>query len=601
MLSIGSPIPFPKLVPVLPLLLLAPPSTGAPADIPLDAHGLPQWEARIYDDFPVRIELESAEALAMLLERVPIASFSREQVRPVPGADGTVRVVFEPRVTDAESVALHRAGYAFERLDDVEQRVRREMEATWRRQAEEGGAALRAGERGVYHTYTQIGTILAQAETSYPAIADAFSVGPSVLGRELWTIKISDNVGTEEAEPEVRLAGTMHGNEPPAQEMLLYLVDHLTTQYGTDPDVTYLVDHYEIFITPCLNPDGLTAGTRWNSRGIDLNRNYPVPDGTIGDDGTWTEEAETVAVKNAGSAQNFVVSLNGHSGALVVNYPWDYTFALTPDDAAVQLLSLEYSTYNLPMYNSPIFPHGIVRGAVWYVTKGCLQDWSYQETGCVDVTLELSNTKIPPASQLDALWEYNRESFLHYVRAARYGINGVVTDALTGEPLAATVTVVGNAKPVVTDPDHGDYYKLLSTGTYDLVFSADGYFDRTVTGISTTWGTPTVLDVQLYDTDETGVGPAVVASGALTCWPNPFRLATTLRFDTVQGGRVRLAVHDVSGRLVRPLLDEVRPAGPVRVVWDGRGVHGETVANGIYFVRLEAGPRRETEKITLVR
>lgn len=596
----GSRIPLPALCALLPLLILASPAASASADIPLDERGLPQWEVRVFDDFPVRIELESREDLARLLERVPIASFSRDQVRPVTGPGTAGRILFEPRVTDAEGAALHRAGYAFERLDDVEQRVRRQMEAEWRRQAEEGGAALRSGERGVYHTYTQIGTILAQAETSYPAIADAFSIGRSVQGRELWTIKISDNVGVEEAEPEVRLAGTIHGNEVPAQEMLLYLLDHLTTKYGTDPVVTDLVDNYEIFITPCLNPDGLTAGTRRNSHNIDLNRNYPVPNGTIGDDGTWTEEPETIAVKNSGFAHNFVVSINGHTGSLVVNYPWDWTYTLAPDDSAIQLLSLEYAMYNLPMYNSPVFPHGITNGAQWYVVWGSLQDWSYYETDCIDVTVELSNTFMPPASQLDALWNDNRESLLHYIKAARYGINGTVTDALTGQPLAATVTVVGNTKPVHTDPDHGDYYKLLPTGTFDLVFSADGYSDVTVSGVSTTWGTPTVLDVQ-FEAEGTGVGPAVAAGGPLDSSPNPFRAATTLRFETAQPGRVRLAVHDVAGRLVTSLLDEVRPAGEVRVVWDGRSAGGEAVANGIYFVRLEAGARQETEKITLVR
>ena len=79
----------------------------------------------------------------------------------------------------------------------------------------------------------------------------------------------------------------------------------------------------------------------------------------------------------------------GHSGALVVNYPWDYTYDLTPDDAAIEQFALEYSTYNLPMYNGS-FPQGITNGAQWYVTTGCLQDWSYAQTGCIDVTTAIS-------------------------------------------------------------------------------------------------------------------------------------------------------------------------------------------------------------------
>lgn len=582
---------------LLPAVLLL--GLGAPAArsqaIPLDAHGLPQWEVRVFDDFPVRVDLASRDALGTLLARVPIASFDREQLRP--GVAG--RWILETRITDEEAAALRAAGYSFERRPDVEQANRRAMEAAWAREAAEGGAALRTGDlRGVYHTHAQIGTILQQAETNYPQIAHRLSVGNSVQGRELWTLEISDNVGVDEGEPEVRLAGSIHGNEPPALEMLLYLVDYLTTHYGTDPVVTDLVDNTDLFITPSLNPDGLTSGRRYNAHNVDLNRNFPVPDGSIGDDGTLSEEPETVAIKSFGAAHHFVVSMNRHTGSLVVNYPWDYTYTLAPDDAALIDLSLEYSTYNLPMYNGSFY-HGITNGAQWYIVHGSLQDWSYQQTGCIDVTIEMSNTFAPPAARLDALWNDNRESFLHYIRAARYGIHGRVTDSLTGAPLAATVAVVGNSKPVTTDPDQEDYYKLLPTGTYSVMVSALGYQTRTIAGVSTVWGTPTVLDVTL---DQIGTGvDALAAAGPLASWPNPFRATTALRFTNPRPERVRLSIFDASGRRVRSLVDEVRPAGTFVVAWDGTSSTGEVVANGIYFARLEAGARREGMKLVRVR
>jgi hypothetical protein len=52
-------------------------------------------------------------------------------------------------------------------------------------------------------------------------------------------------------------------------------------------------------------------------------------------------------------------------------------------------------------------------------------------------------------------------------------------------PLAATVTVAGNGRPVHTDPAHGDYYKLLDTGTYQITFSAPGYITQTVSNVAT--------------------------------------------------------------------------------------------------------------------
>ena len=74
------------------------------------------------------------------------------------------------------------------------------------------------------------------------------------------------------------------------------------------------------------------------------------------------------------------------------------------------------------------------------------------------------------------------------------------------------MTVIGNTKVVHTDPDRGDYYKLLDTGTYSLRFEAAGYVTQTISGVSTTWGTPTVLDVALVDeTTDAPVLPALVA------------------------------------------------------------------------------------------
>ena len=468
------------------------------AEIPLDRNGLPLWEAREYTDFPVRIELPTPEELDALLAAVPIASFNREQVNVVFDSPKEIHLLFEPRVTSAEAAALAAAGYRATRLPDLEKQMRHEMERAWAEQAKLGGDLLTYGEKGVYHTHAQIGTILSQTQTDHPALADDFVWGYSVLGRELWGIVISDNVGVEEAEPEVRLSSTMHGDEPPGMEMLLYLVDYLTDNYGQPgyEDVTYLVDNYEIHILPLHNPDGYIAGSRYNNNGIDLNRNFPVPDGSIGGDGTWTEEVETVQMKTYGFSHHFVIGEDGHSGALVVNYPWDYTYDLTPDNNAFIEMSLEYSTYNLPMYNGS-FSQGITNGAQWYVTEGSLQDWSYEETGCMHVIIEYNDIKWPPASQLDGLWDDNRESFMHWIKSARHGVNGVVTGSDTGLPLNATVTVAGNSKQVFTDPDRGDYYKLLDTGTYDISFSAAGYITHTEYGVSTTWGTPTVLDVVL--------------------------------------------------------------------------------------------------------
>jgi len=536
-------------------------------------------------NFPVRIQLTDRAALAELLDHVPLAAFSREDLRADP-VTGTV--ILTPRITEAEARLLTAAGVVFTRLPDLERAGRRETEAAWAL-----GPAKSTEVWTSYPTHAEIGTTFAAYQDSFPALCRTFSWGQTVLGRDLWGLVVSADPNTTTAEPEVRLSSSMHGDEPVGMVMLMNLAGYLLENYGQPgfEDVTYLVDNYEIHIMPLHNPDGYIAGTRVNANGVDLNRNYPAPSGG------QASQIETTHFMDYALANHFVVSLNGHGGALVMNYPWDYQYALVPDDAAVQLLSLEYSTWNLPMYNG-WFDQGITNGAEWYVATGTLQDWVYYATDCIDVTLEIGDQKWPNPSQLDDLWDDNRESLMHYVRAARYGVNGVVTAGDTGLPLDATVTVSGNAESVHTDPAHGDYYKLLASGVFDLTFSADGYLPQTVTGVSTSWGTPTVLDVTL-EQDPSPVPEVPVA--ALRASPNPFNPRTRLDYVVPREGTVSLEIRDTRGRRVTDLVSNRMAAGEYHVFWDGRDSGGRRQPSGAYFARLMVDTEVSTTKLILIK
>ncbi|MFH1845029.1 MAG: PKD domain-containing protein [bacterium] len=71
--------------------------------------------------------------------------------------------------------------------------------------------------------------------------------------------------------------------------------------------------------------------------------------------------------------------------------------------------------------------------------------------------------------------------------------------------------------------------------------------------------------------------------------PNPFNPSTTLGYALPKTGHVRLAIYDVSGRLVKALVDEVTPAGRHEAIWHGKNSAGRQIASGTYFSRLEAG------------
>lgn len=83
--------------------------------------------------------------------------------------------------------------------------------------------------------------------------------------------------------------------------------------------------------------------------------------------------------------------------------------------------------------------------------------------------------------------------------------------------------------------------------------------------------------------------------------PNPFNPMTRIRFNIGQAGRTRLEILDVSGRLVRSLLDGMLEAGVYEEAWDGRGDDGLTAASGVYFYRLTGPGGVLTRKMILAR
>lgn len=521
-------------------LLLAAAASGAEDfQIPVDRDGLPAWQPREWDDFPVRLQLRDQTALQVLLQQVPIADLDRSALRPL-YADGKLAgLVVEPRVTAAEYAALQLAGYRPERLRDEFRENREATERLWRALAEGKAEVPRSYPLNYVPTNNQTGTMLQQIAADHPDMAHYYTWGASVQGRTLHALKITSNVTEPAARPQIRYSSTMHGDEITGLVLCINLAYYLVDRYGQQgyEDVTDLVDNFELHLLPNHNPDGTALGRRTNANWVDLNRNFPEPAGTH----TITELENLHFIDHA-HAHHFVVSLNYHGGALVMNYPWDYTYTLTPDNDAIVELCLEYSTRNLPMYNGS-FSQGITNGAAWYVITGSLQDWSYDQTDCIDVTCEVSNQKWPPNHALPGFWDDNRDAMVAYARSARAGISGQVTDAITGEPLAATVTVVGNAKPVHTNPAHGDYYKLLDDGTFQVTFEALGYVTQTVSDVSNLWGQRDVVDVALQPLaggSAHGVvvdlaGQGLDAEIAIATWPAG-ELIETVTVSAAEGG-----------------------------------------------------------------
>ena len=109
-------------------------------------------------------------------------------------------------------------------------------------------------------------------------------------------------------------------------------------------------------------------------------------------------------------------------------------------------------------------------------------------------------------------------------------------------------------------------------------------------------------DTELFTTITAAEAPSPNFEFALAQnHPNPFNPRTELQFEIARESRVILRVFDISGRLIRTLVDARLPAGPHRMAWDGEDSAGRQVASGAYLYRVEAAEFTQTRKMILLR
>jgi len=382
-----------------------------------------------------------------------------------------------------------------------------------------------------YPTYQQYLDFMTGFATSYPAICKLDTVGTSIQGRLILSLRISEQVGQEAAEPQFLYTSSMHGDEVTGYVLMLHLIDYLLSNYGIDPAVTELVNTTEICINPLANPDGTFYGgnntvygaVRYNANGVDLNRNFPDPKvGQHPDGNDW--QVETEAWMSYAENNHFTMSANFHGGAEVFNYPWDTWSKLTADDDWWQFVGREWAdtvhVYSPPGYFTDL-DNGVTNGNAWYEINGGRQDYMNYWHNCREVTLEISNIKILPVSQLLSYWDYNYRSFLNFIKQSQFGINGIVTDTVTDVPVEAKVFINGHDKDfseVYSRSTTGFYARPIYEGTYNVTFSAPGYYTKTMRDVSVAKWTSTNIDVQLrpltYDAQDKSVRSVLV-------YPNP--------------------------------------------------------------------------------
>jgi len=151
------------------------------------------------------------------------------------------------------------------------------------------------------------------------------------------------------------------------------------------------------------------------------------------------------------------------------------------------------------------------------------------------------------------------------------------------------------SNPIALRYDQGVYKTVFMAAAFEgipLVASAvDPNNQKTVMKRILDWFIPAATDVN------PGTGTAATTLSLAQNAPNPFSSTTSMSFALPNAAPVSLSVYDVSGRLVSTLINRPMDAGMHQVSWDGRDSGGNSVANGVYLLRLEAGGETVTRDL----
>jgi hypothetical protein len=289
--------------------------------------------------------------------------------------------------------------------------------------------AVNAGN-SIYHTYGELTTELQAIDFFYGSIAKLVSIGQTWEGRDIWAMKISDNVDVDEDEPEVYITGNHHAREWMTVEVPLYFLHWITGNYSTNGTAQFLVNNREIWVVPMVNPDGREydgAGPgddpgvnmmwRKNRRdngdgtwGVDLNRNYGFMWGGAGataDTGhelyagpSAFSEPETQATRDFVRNRSFVTAISYHSYSQLILWPWGVFSEPAPDHVPMRALgeAIRDSITNTVGSNSQ--PYTAERAFLIYgePISGGDVDWLYGEQGIFGYCIELFPATTDPVA-----------------------------------------------------------------------------------------------------------------------------------------------------------------------------------------------------------
>jgi len=192
-----------------------------------------------------------------------------------------------------------------------------------------------------------------------------------------------------------------------------------------------------------------------------------------------------------------------------------------------------------------------------------------------------------PSSQSNDIYTYTSTSNNHILltvanlRPTNYNF----TLDLSGLPFE------GSGSYYLTDLFNGTIYEISEDQLENFSFSIDGHEANILYYASV----PLSIDgdEQITDLPKT--------FNLHQNYPNPFNPSTTIRYNLPEDIKITLRIYDITGRVIRTLVNHTQPAGIYKTVWNGTTDIGKPSSSGMYFAQIQAGDYSHVIKMLYIK
>ena len=257
-----------------------------------------------------------------------------------------------------------------------------------------------------YHDFESVQTHLQSIQKAHPELASIEQYGSSMENRPLIALKLTSG-SPQNSKPAILLTASTHGDELITVEVLFGLLDSLVSNYGSDTRLSKLIEQYEIYFVPVVNPDGYVRRERY-ANGIDPNRDYPWPE-----DADHRSNPCISAIMKFYESHHIKASIDFHASGELIMYPWAYTYDSLP---SLEENIFDKVTARMAEFNG--YTHGQISKVI-YVAQGSSADYYHWKHHSWALGIEIGHQKIPSASQIPSLLKANMESTWTFIESIK--------------------------------------------------------------------------------------------------------------------------------------------------------------------------------------